>query len=217
MAATNYTTVDTAASALVNAAIRQGITTSTSISAQQLPISILANSLQGQLGGASSLTAPGDGISSGVGTIVKTGISTSGGVITTQFLIDLTGLSSSTTDLDIIGKTGTTTPAFIGRITAAENGTVVGGTMQCLEVPAGGVVDIDLYAATEGTGAFDVGIATLTETAVVTSGGNWTLGAVKGTAPDGVVADAYLYLTSGAAGTAAAYTAGRFLLTLYGI
>jgi hypothetical protein len=37
------------------------------------------------------------------------------------------------------------------------------------------------------------------------------------TAADGIAADNYLYLTGGAAGTAAAYTAGRLLITLYGI
>lgn len=218
MAVTNYTTVDTAASALVNAAIRQGITTSTSISAQQLPISILANALQGQVGGATSLTDPGVAISSGTGTIVKTGIASSGGIITTQYLIDLTGLSSSTTDLDIIGKTGTTTPAYIGRVTAAENGTILGGTVLCLEAPAGGVTDIDIYKATVGTGAFDAAVTGLTgQGAVLTAAGAWTLGTVRSIGADSIAADNFLYLTSGAAGTAAAYTAGRLLITLYGI
>jgi hypothetical protein len=215
MAATNFTNIDTASSALVNAAIRQGITTSTSIAAHQLPISILANVLEGQAGGAALLTGAADGITSGTGTIAKTGIVSEGGIIRTTFLMDLTGLSSSTTDLDIIGKG--LNPAFIGRITAAQNGTVIGGSMTCLEAPTGGVTDIDLYAATEGTGVFDGAIASLTETAVVTSAGAWTLGRTVFISPDAVAANAYLYLTSGAAGTAAAYTAGRYLITLYGV
>ena len=150
----------------------------------------------------------------GTGGFVSTSVMREGGLIVTRVLVDLTGLSSSTTDLDIIGQGAE--PAFITQITAATNGTIVGGTMTCLEAPAGGVTDIDLYAATEGTGAFDAGIGTLTETPVVTSGGAWTLGRVLGTAADGIAANSYLYLTGGAAGTAAAYTAGRILITLFG-
>jgi hypothetical protein len=83
-------------------------------------------------------------------------------------------------------------------------------------VPAGGIDDIDLYAATEGTGAFDAAISTLVETAVITSGGAWTLGEVIPRIADTVTANQYLYLCGGAGGTAAAYTAGRFLITLHG-
>ena len=150
----------------------------------------------------------------GTGGFVRTSVTREGELRVTRILIDLTGLSSSTTDLDIIGQG--TSPAYIAQITAAINGTIVGGTMTCLEAPTGGVTDIDLYAATEGTGKFDDGIGGLTETAVVTSGGAWTLARVLGTAADGVAANSYLYLTSGAAGTAAAYTAGRILITLFG-
>lgn len=159
--------------------------------------------------------AAGAGITGGVGTIVKSSVTKEGSLFITRLLIDLTGLSSSTTDLDIIGQS--TTPAYLTQITAAVNGTILGGNMTCLEAPAGGVTDIDLYAATEGTGKFDDAISGLTETAVVTSGGAWTLGRVLGTAADGIAADSYLYLTSGAAGTAAAYTGGRILITLFGV
>lgn len=215
MSVTNFTNVDTALSALANAAAIQGITPAQSLSGSQLPVSVLANILTGRIGGGVLTTAAAAGITGGTGTIAKTGVVSEGGIIKTTFLIDLTGLSSSTTDLDIIGQGAS--PAFIGRITAAQNGTIIGGTMQCLEAPAGGVNDIDLYAATEGTGVFDSGIAALTETAVVTSGAAWTLGRTVGTVADGVAADSYLYLVGGAAGTAAAYTAGRILITLYGV
>jgi hypothetical protein len=213
MATTNYSTANDAAGALAKFAAAQGMTTSFSLSAEQLPLSVLANMLDGQSGGGSLTTGAAAG-AIGTGGFATTAVTREGGLIKTSILVDLTGLSSSTTDLDIIGQG--VSPAYIGQITAAQNGTIIGGTMECLEVPAGGVTDIDLYAATEGTGAFDTGIATLTETIVVTSGGAWTLAEVLGTAPDGVVADAYLYLVGGAAGTAAAYTAGRLLITLYG-
>lgn len=156
---------------------------------------------------------PGAGITGGTGTVYKSGVMRIGDIIRTTILIDLTGLSSSTTDLDIIG-TGTN-PAYLGQITAARNGTILSGKMTCLEVPAGGVADIDLYSATEATGVFDGAIGSLAETALITSGGNWTLAAIKalGAMP---AANSYLYLTGGAGGTAAAYTAGKFLLELDG-
>ena len=157
--------------------------------------------------------APGAGISGGTGTVFKSSVIRIGDIIRTSFLIDLTGLSSSTTDLDIIG-TGTAV-AYLGQITAAKNGTILSGRMTCLEVPVGGADDVDLYAATEGTGKFDGGIAALTETALVTAGGSWTLGATKalGAVP---AANQYLYLTGGEDGTADVYTAGKFLIELDG-
>ena len=157
--------------------------------------------------------APGAGISGGTGTVFKSSVIRIGDIIKTSILIDLTGLSSSTTDLDIIGQG--TDPAYLGQITAAKNGTILTGRMTCLEVPAGGIADIDLYSATEATGVFDGAVGDLAETAIITSGGNWTLAAVKafGAIP---AANSYLYLTGGAGGTAAAYTAGKFLIELEG-
>ena len=157
--------------------------------------------------------APGAGISGGTGTVFKSSVIRIGDIIKTSILIDLTGLSSSTTDLDIIGQG--TDPAYLGQITAAKNGTILTGRMTCLEVPVGGVVDIDLYSATEATGKFDDAVGGLAETAMITAGGNWTLAAVKafGAVP---AANSYLYLTGGAGGTAAAYTAGKFLIELEG-
>jgi hypothetical protein len=157
--------------------------------------------------------APGAGISGGTGTVFKSSVERVGDIIRTTVLIDLTGLSSSTTDLDIIGQGASA--AYLGQITAAKNGTVFSGRVKCLEVPVGGVTDIDLYSATEATGVFDGGIAALTETALLTSGGAWTLGLSTelGALP---AADQYLYLTGGAAGTAAAYTAGKFRIELEG-
>lgn len=137
-----------------------------------------------------------------------------GTLVTTRIVIDLTGLVGSATDLDIIGNTGGAANAHIGRITAALNGAIIGGRVTCLEVPAGGAADIDFYAATEGTGAQDAGIGTLTETALVTSGGDWTSGASKGmTALP--AANQYLYITNGAA-SGGTFSAGKFLIELFG-
>ena len=149
----------------------------------------------------------------GTGTIYKSAVERIGNLVKTTLFLDLTGAASSTTDLDIIGTSGV---SHIGQITAAVNGTIVGGVITCLEAPAGGVADIDLYSATEGTGAFDGGVAALAETALVTSGGAWTSGASKGFLAN-PAANAYLYLTGGAAGTAASYTAGQFKIEIWGV
>ncbi len=158
-------------------------------------------------------TEAGAGFTGGTGTVYKTSVESVGNIITTRILVDLTGLASSTTDLDIIGVGASV--AHIGQITAARNGTILAIRMTCLELPAGGADDIDLYAATEGTGVFDGGIAALTETALITSGAAWANGTVKGSI-DVPAADQYLYLTGGEAGTAATYTAGKFLIELFG-
>ena len=163
---------------------------------------------------AATLTTPaGVGITGGTGTIYKHNLSAAGTLKRLTIYIDLTGLASSTTDLDVIGVAGGA--AHIGRILAAEVSTVEAIRMTCLELPAGGVTDIDLYCATEGTAVFDDGIAALTETALVTAGGAWANGTTKG-ATAVPAANQYMYLTCGAGGTAATYTAGKFLIEIFG-
>lgn len=163
----------------------------------------------------STATAALAGFTGGTGTIYKTSVEQVGSIIRTQMLFDLTGLGSSTTDLDIIGQ-GAAAAAYLCQVTAAQNGTLFAGTMTCLEVPATGVTDIDLYWATEATGKFDDGIAALTETALITSGGAWTLALTKAIADPVGIANGYIYVCNGAAGTVGTYTAGKFLLTLWG-
>jgi hypothetical protein len=166
----------------------------------------------GYVGKYNPMTA-GAGITGGVGAVYKSNITKIGGIIRTQIFIDLTGLASSTTDLDIIGVGASA--AYIAQLTAALNGTPFAGRMSCLETPAGGADDIDLYEADEATGAFDAGIGTLAETILLTSGAAWTVGVSK--ALTGVMlANKYLYLTGGEAGTAATYTAGHFLIEIEG-
>jgi len=153
------------------------------------------------------------GITAGVGTIYRNSVERSGDIIATRILVDITGLGSSTTLLDIIGTDGV---SHLGQITTAENGIIWGGTMVCLEAPLTGVTDIDLYVATVGTGAFDADVTALVETVVVDSAAAWTLGRSLPLAADAVAANSFLYLCNGAAGTVGTYTAGRLLITLFG-
>ena len=138
-----------------------------------------------------------------------------GTLVTTRIVLDLTGLVGSATDIDIIGNTGGAASAHWGQITAAKCGAIIGGQVTCLEAPAGGATDIDFYSATESTGAQDALVSSLTETALVTSGGAWTSGASKGmTAVP--AANEYLYITNGAGAAGGTFTAGKFLIELYG-
>lgn len=145
------------------------------------------------------------------------GIFRNGSLIVTRIVLDLSTLIGSATDLDIIGESAAASCHW-GQITAAKCGTLIGGRVTCLEVPAGGSADIDFYSSDVGTGAQDVIItdaALGTETALVTSGGAWTSGATKGmTALP--TADDYLYIVNGAA-SGGTFTAGKFLIELFGL
>ena len=92
---------------------------------------------------------------------LKSDTDTNVNIVKTTIMIDLTGLKDGGTAGDIIGKDGSGV-AFIGQVTTANQGTVFGVTMTCLETPAGGSTDIDLFSATEGTGVNDTAITALT-------------------------------------------------------
>ena len=142
---------------------------------------------------------------------LKSDVDTNVNIVKTTIMIDLTGLRDGGTAGDIIGKDGDGV-AFIGQVTTANQGTVFGVTMTCVETPAGGGTDIDLYSATEGTGVNDTAIADLTETQIINAGA-----ASAGTMVAGgdIAADQYLYLVGQGTGHAA-YTAGRFLIEITG-
>ena len=141
----------------------------------------------------------------------KSDTDTNVNIVKTTLMIDLTGLRDGGTAGDIIGKDGDGV-AYIGQVTTANQGTVFGVTMTCVETPAGGGTDIDLYSATEGTGVNDTAIGDLTETQVINAGA-----ASAGTLVAGgdIAADQYLYLVSQGTGDAA-YTAGRFMIEIIG-
>lgn len=157
-------------------------------------------------------TEAGTGITTGSGTIYRSAVQRMGGIITTRILIDLTGLRSTGSG-DIIGVNGTALVCHIGQITAAQNGTILTGSMECFEAPAGGDPDINIHSATESTGVEDGAISSLTETLLVNSG-DATLGS-KVFFSAVPAADEFLYLTTGAA-TDADYTAGKLFIEMMG-
>ena len=142
---------------------------------------------------------------------LKSDVDTNVNIVKSTIMIDLTDLRDGGTAGDIIGKDGDGV-AFIAQVTTANQGVVFGVTMTCLETPAGGGTDIDLYSATEGTGVNDTAIGDLTETQIINAGA-----ASAGTMVAGgdIAADQYLYLVGQGTGHAA-YTAGRFLIEITG-
>ncbi len=159
----------------------------------------------------------GTGVTGGTGTIYKSTDIKIGDVIRSTLLIDLTGLASIATDGDVIGVGATA--AHFGRIVAAEHGTILGGIMTCLETPAGGEVDIDIYTSTAATGVLDDAAGSLAGASkVLDAAGDWAAATVKTIGATVPAANSYLYLSVGTASspTAGTYTAGKFVLELFG-
>jgi len=147
----------------------------------------------------------------GAADIFKTSQSRDGDLITTNIFIDLTGLNSGGTAGDIIGSDGAGA-AYFAKVTSSGTGSIFGLTVTCLETPAGGDADIDIYSATESTGIEDDPISGLTETQIINSG-SLSIGSVVYGAD--IVADQYLYLV-GQGTSNATYTAGRLQIKLMG-
>ena len=164
------------------------------------------------LTGNTVATTAGTGITTGTGTVYAASVIKTGGIFHTKILIDLTGLASSGSG-DIIGKAATAN-SHIGQITAAINGTVLGGKLTCLEAPAGGDPDINLWYADEATSTEDAAITGLTNQVQMCDSGDLALNSVI-SIPTPPAADKYIYMVTGAA-TDADYTAGKLLIEFFG-
>ena len=138
------------------------------------------------------------------------------GVFVTELLLDITGLQNSGTQNDIIGDDGEANCHF-GQLLTTTVGTIQAAKITCVETPAGGNTDVDFYCAVESTGAENALITGLTETLLVNHGA-WTEGdeeIIPSTTLPAV--NQYLYIADGTGGGGdQTYTAGRFLITLYG-
>ena len=136
-----------------------------------------------------------------------------GRIIETTILIDVDGLNSGGVADEVIGADGAGV-AFLTQITAAVNGTIFAGTVKCLQTPAGGEPDIDLWYTDDATGVEDTLISAMGNQVQCINHGDWAAGE-----EDGLTAfpptTKYLYLGGGDA-TDDTYTAGILLITLYG-
>jgi len=160
-------------------------------------------------------TEAGTGITTGTGTIYQSSVKEDGGIVTTRILLDLTGLTSADSDLDVIGVEDTALPCHIGQITAAENGTIFGGTIQCLEAPLS-LTDLGIYSAGDGTLVYEDLITSESDEVVIVTPA--VQAASDGAVPIAGVppANSYLYVVNGAADTPDIFTAGKFLIELLG-
>ena len=139
-----------------------------------------------------------------------------GDVIETTIVIDVTGLNSGDAEADIIGVAATAN-CHLGQITAAKNGTLFAGTVQCVETPAGGEPDVDLNSNTVATLTEDAAHdASGTSVSLLAAAADWTGVLAPKSLTALPAADTYLYLIASGGATDATYTAGKFVLKLYG-
>jgi hypothetical protein len=156
---------------------------------------------------------PGAGFA-GVGTICQMSVKRDGGLIITRYLIDLTGLAAAAAG-DVIGN-ASGGAAYFARYSTAVSGTNLGGTLYCFEAPAGGDADIDVNSSTAFTGVYNDAASGLAGDTQVVNSGTLALTTDASVIPDTIADGDALYLIS-IGSSAAAYTAGRILLTLYGV
>ena len=165
----------------------------------------------------------GSGITDGSGTLYKANVAVAGDLITTTIIIYLDGLIGGGAAGDIIGVNDDD-DCHLGRITAALNGTIFAGTMECLQTPAGGEPDIDLYTATVSTGGENDAISGETgQAAMLNTGQDWssthddTASLVQKMGLTAYpAANAYLYLVASGGGDTSEYTGGVIKIELYG-
>jgi hypothetical protein len=133
------------------------------------------------------------------------------GVIITQIKIDLTGLASVATANDVIGLAAGGN-AYIGRNVVATNGIIFKTQFACIETPAGGDNDVNVVVNSSGTLAYDGAGGTT----YISNSGDLLAGQTIENLLPALTANHYFYLTAGTGDTAATYTAGMYVLTLYG-
>lgn len=151
-------------------------------------------------------------------------ISKVNGEIVTTIQVSLNGLAcSGTIDKAVIGNMAGTPGAYLTQITTAKNGIVYKAEMMCVETPAGGnnEPDIDLVTSDQNNlrqgFVYDGGG---TSKLVISAAADYVAGMRKESAAgedlSGLVDD-YVYLAVGnGAGADGGYSAGKFVIKLYG-
>lgn len=133
------------------------------------------------------------------------------GVIVTQTKIDLQGLASVATANDVIGLSAGGV-AYIGRNVVATNGVIFKVEFSCLETPTGGDNDVNVVANSSAVLAYD----SAGGTTYLSNSGDLLAGQTIENLVPALTEGDYFYLTAGTGDTAAAYTAGQYVLTTYG-
>ena len=136
--------------------------------------------------------------------------------VKTNIIIDLTGLTNEATHKDMIGYNSGF--VHIGGISYQRTGNIYKAVMTCLQTPAGGELDIDVYQSTSSTGTEGNLVTSLdNDVQLLDASGDWSANSTK-TFDLNPSDSNYLYLTVGAESSISAgtYTAGKFLIELYG-
>jgi hypothetical protein len=146
----------------------------------------------------------------------KTYRRTEDGVIITQIKFDLTGLGCvGTAADDAIGLVAGGV-AYIGRYVTADYGIAFKATMSCIESPAGSATitqDIDIIANASGSIEYDGALST----SRVINGATLVAGQTLENLVPAMTADDYMYIAEAdTAGTTGVYSAGQYILTIYG-
>ena len=137
---------------------------------------------------------------------------TDAGVITTQIKFDLTGLRSVATANDVIGLQAGGA-AYIGRNVVATNGVIFKTSISVLETPTGGDNDVNVVTSANAALAYDGAGGT---TYLVGDLGDLLEGKTVDNLVPALTEGDYFYLTAGTGDTLGDYTAGMYVLTLYG-
>ncbi len=115
------------------------------------------------------------------------------------------------TAIGVSSSSGTHGSATIVKVDVAVHGAVTDMELICLEVPTGGNADIDLYT----NGAAVLASGSVAGTKLINNGA-WTyVGQSNSAALAAASDDLFVYIATGAA-TNADYTAGKYILRLYG-
>lgn len=181
---------------------------------------IVTPTITGNITGSSGTAAGAGLLSTGAGAPSINVVKVNNEIIT-SIQVDLQGLASKNTDLDVIGLAAGGA-AYVTQVTTAINGIIHRCEMTCVELPtasANPMIDINLATSTAATGVYDDGGAGLAGYALIlNANGNFAAGLTKesalGTNP---AANSYIYLLSGATpGGDATFTGGQFVIKLYG-
>ena len=167
-------------------------------------------------------TDPGDGFDTGTYSVDTGSVGMINGEVITTIFFDMQALAltNASTAAKVIGKGSATANASITKITEAKNGIVYGAELICVETPGGTgtTTDLDIIATTDDL---------TTDEAV--SGDNLLIGG-NAIAKGDVIRSAegatqsfagmdnhFLYLATGnSPGSDGTYTAGKFILRLFG-
>ena len=185
----------------------------------------LANHLAVHQGAA---TDPGDGFDTGSYTVNTGSVGMINGEVITTLFIDLAAsaathpANSLSNERRVIGKLGSTAPAYLTQITEAKNGVVYSAELICVETPTAStgavVTDLDIIGATEDdakTGDNLSGSGLILATADIAKGDIVKSPTGAAEAFNGLT-NRYLYLTTGTTNSDGAYGAGKFILRLFG-